>query len=210
MPVNDRPPKAVLLTQICGLIAVVFSSALAAVAASSWQVLRVGLPVFVGSDGADATYATFCHSVAAYNDWAYSGPGRSCWEIPSGTPAHVRAIVLNTEAMRQTGIRDYAVLVKPDSGAWEGYTSSRVEVQPRIPLGIVLTVTNDSHQPGFAETKLNSGQARDDGPTLANGTQVRVERFDAHTRDDNLVVRVLNGPHAGARGWMLYWNTFTE
>ena len=164
----------------------------------SWKVLRVGLPVYVGSDGADETYATICPSVRSYTNWTIDETKDGCWTSPSGTPAHILAISTSQQLAQATRGVERVLLIRADSGAWQGYASSIIAVQPRVPIGTKLTL----------DGKMNSSQTSDDGPTLAKGTQVVVLKVDAHTRDDNVYVRVAAGAHAGARGWMLYSNVF--
>lgn len=164
----------------------------------SWKVLRVGLPVYVGSDGADETYATICPSVRSYTNWTIDETKDGCWTSPSGTPAHILAISVSQKLAQATQGVERILLIRSDSGAWQGYASSIIAVQPRVPIGTTLTL----------DGKVNSGQTSDDGPMLANATQVVVLKFDPHTRDDNVYVRVAAGAHAGAKGWMLYSNVF--
>lgn len=166
--------------------------------------MLTGLPVFVGSDGADKTYATICPTANEYNDWVDSGPGTHCWHSPSGTPAHVLSISIDQRGTQETGLTQRDVLLHADDGKWKGYTGADVSIYPRIPIGAHLTLDTKSN----AQEKLNSSQTADDGPTLDLGATVKVLKYEPTTRDDNIYVQVTSGSHAGSKGWLVYLTTF--
>ena len=166
---------------------------------ASWDRLRVGLRVYTGDDGGDATTQTVCASLAAYLASIDDSNTPHCLHVKRGLSATVETIIPSKSSDSDAGFRAPHVQLRGSDGTWSGYTTV-VPLQPAIPIGTVLVMKKD----GNATVNLAPRQGSDlnAGPDLGDTVTVKVLHYYPDTGDRPLYVTVLDGEHAGQNGWM--------
>lgn len=175
-------------------VAAIARTAPPATDSSSWATLRDGLPVFVGSDGGDATTMSICSSIADYDASA-----ASCKHIKQGVPAVVDHVFPSNGQSADDPTGAPHVKIRAADGTWSGYTTATL-LQARIPIGttLVLTKGSDTDQIRLAsrqDSELN------DGPDLGDHVTIKVLHYYPDSQNRNIYAEVLDGNYAGKNGW---------
>jgi hypothetical protein len=167
---------------------------------SEWLRLRVGVKVYVGDDGADMTTQTICSTLAAYLATINNKDAAQCLHVKRGSPAIVETIIPSKSSDADAAFGAPHVQIRSADGSWAGFTSALL-LQPVIPLGttIVMQTLSDDVKVNLAPRQDSE---IDSGPTLDRDVTVKLLRYYPDTGDRPLYVTVLDGEHAGQKGWI--------
>lgn len=169
------------------------------VSSASWDKLRVGLKVYTGDDGGDATTQTVCSTLAEYLGSIDDSNKPHCLHLKRGRPAIVEAIIPSRESDADSAFCAPHVELRGTESSWSGYTTV-IPLQPAIPVGTALIMKKE----GNATINLAPRQSSDlnAGPDVGDKVRVKVLHYFPDTGDRSLYVTVLDGDHAGQNGWM--------
>ena len=167
--------------------------------AAIWDRLHVGLRVYTGDDGGDATTQTICSTLSLYLATFYESNTPRCKHIKRGQPATVEAIIASKASDADAGSGAPHVELRATDATWSGFTTV-IPLQPAIPIGTVLVMKKE----GNATLNLAPRQGSDlnAGPDLGDKVTVKVLHYYPKTGDRSLYVTVLDGNRAGQNGWM--------
>jgi hypothetical protein len=196
-----RPPivAVVFVVSVLG-VAVIANGA--ENSAPAWKKAEPGTHAFLGDDGGGTNTKTVCDTADRYRDWLNGEHPPGCQTFQHDLPVTIEVVIF--DPVHETQGDAALPLVKihiPFRNNFIGYTQL-LGLHPVIPAGTKMDckeTTEGSNFELFATSKME-----DKGRDLGDHVSTRVIKYDP-TKDDDLefYVEVLDGNHAGQKGWML-------
>ncbi len=174
---------------------------------NTWVRLHVGMTLYTGTDGGDATTLTVCPTVAQYLAFAGVGGSGNVAECSHRKPDVAAIVEEIVPANADDPFHAPYVKLRAADGSWSGYTDI-IGQQVAIPVGTTLVFTKS----GGESLRLapRQGSNLHSGPNLGDSVTVKVLHYFPNTNDRSLYVTVLDGEYAGQNGWMFTMDGETE
>ena len=192
------------------LLAAVYATSvlcLAAVASGAekstpaWKRAEPGTPAFLGDDGGGVNTATVCDTADRYRDWLNSEHPPGCQTFQQGLPITIEVVILDPVHERQGDVvLPLAKIHIPSRNNFIGYTQL-LGLHPVIPTGAKLYCKTTSKGDYI---KLHATSKSEDEGTDLGDFSARVISYDPSNDEElEFYVEVLDGSHAGQKGWMI-------
>jgi hypothetical protein len=168
----------------------------------AWLSIRSGTPAYTGDDGGSVATLTVCRSPQAYVRWLDSGDISiaGCESKPRGIPVVILSEQPSAWDFGSITPLDYLVEIRAADGSWQGWTNPGSGLQPRIPVGTRLILTDAPHVFIALDQRALPGE----GQLLDQDAQLVVVAQDPASTARDLQVRVLGSNRSGALavGWI--------
>jgi hypothetical protein len=171
--------------------------------APAWKKPAPGTHAFLGDDGGGVNTATVCDTADRYRDWLRSEHPRGCQTFQHDLPVVIEVITLDPAIDNAGGAYRPIAKVRIPSRNFTGYISL-LGLHPVIPSGVIVHYKRlgNGRLLLFPVAKIPSDDSA--GVDLGEQFSAKVISYDPTKDNDfDLHVQIIDGPHAGASGWML-------